>query len=182
MMDHPEHREVLGQWLNDHNFLLDGAEIGVLSGVFSRNILSQWKGKNLFMVDPLIQQPVDVYREDDGRFNYAVSRKLCRELTHEDHRAILMLELSSDASRKFGTGSLDFVYIDANHSYEFVIQDMDLWWPKVKPGGLFGGHDYYNSTVPPYFNEVERAVLDWSKNMGIPFEVSKKCSSWWMRK
>jgi len=38
--------------------------------------------------------------------------------------------------------SLDFVYIDANHTLSFAMADMQSWWPKVKRGGFLGGHDY----------------------------------------
>lgn len=42
----------------------------------------------------------------------------------------------------FADASLDFVFIDANHSYEAVINDIRAWWPKIRPGGLLAGHDY----------------------------------------
>jgi hypothetical protein len=74
------------------------------------------------------------------------------------------------------------VYIDANHAYENVIEDMTLWWDKVVPGGILCGHDFYNCTTHPFYNEVERAVEDWSRERGIDFCVTTKCSSWWMPK
>ena len=43
--------------------------------------------------------------------------------------------------------SLDLVYIDGNHDYEHVIEDITNWFPKVKPGAIFGGHDYSWQTV-----------------------------------
>ena len=48
-------------------------------------------------------------------------------------------EVGSDI---FSDESLDFVYIDANHAYDFVKQDIELWWPKVKKGGWLCGHDF----------------------------------------
>ena len=47
-----------------------------------------------------------------------------------------------DAVKDFDDESLDFVYIDGNHLYPAVKKDIDLWWPKVKAGGVMGGHDY----------------------------------------
>jgi len=38
--------------------------------------------------------------------------------------------------------SLDFVFLDANHTYESVREDIELWTPKVRVGGLISGHDY----------------------------------------
>jgi hypothetical protein len=46
------------------------------------------------------------------------------------------------AATLFTNSSLDFVFIDANHSYEAVLSDLHAWWPKIRPGGLLAGHDY----------------------------------------
>ena len=40
-------------------------------------------------------------------------------------------------------GFFDFVFIDANHSYEAVREDVAAWAPKVRSGGIVSGHDYY---------------------------------------
>lgn len=49
---------------------------------------------------------------------------------------------SVEASKLYEDGSLDFVYIDANHTYEGVKEDIEVWMPKIKPTGYIGGHDY----------------------------------------
>jgi hypothetical protein len=54
----------------------------------------------------------------------------------------LIRKSSSDASKDFEDESVDIVFIDANHSYESVKNDIDLWLPKVKRGGVLYGHDY----------------------------------------
>lgn len=59
---------------------------------------------------------------------------------------------SSESARFFDDGSVDFVFIDANHTYDFVKADVLAWLPKIKPGGIIAGHDY---NAP---HEVERAV------------------------
>ncbi len=56
-------------------------------------------------------------------------------------------------SRTFADASLDFVFIDGDHSYPAVCADIDAWLPKIKPGGWIGGHDYDRIGV-------ERAVLE----------------------
>lgn len=56
---------------------------------------------------------------------------------------VRMLPVSSvDAARMFEDESIDFIYIDAAHEYEDVKKDMELWFPKVKKGGVFAGDDY----------------------------------------
>ena len=61
--------------------------------------------------------------------------------------------LSLDVAPTVADGSLDFVYIDGDHSYEMALADMRAWWPKVKAGAFLGGHDW----ILP---DVKRAVLD----------------------
>ena len=53
--------------------------------------------------------------------------------------------LSVEAAADFADQSLDFVFIDARHTYDAASQDLAAWWPKVKPGGLIAGHEYVHS-------------------------------------
>jgi hypothetical protein len=70
---------------------------------------------------------------------------------------------SKKTSEIFHDSSLDFIYIDANHSYDFVKEDLELWYPKVKPGGWVMGHDYLK--------------LDWEQP---PFADNHKDKHIWM--
>jgi SAM-dependent methyltransferase len=63
---------------------------------------------------------------------------------------------SLEAVNGFEDNSLDFVFIDASHEYEDVVQDLKAWYPKVKPGGVLAGHDYYPAN--PEWCGVLRAV------------------------
>tara|TARA_R110000868_G_scaffold140124_2_gene355437 strand:+ start:1125 stop:1706 length:582 start_codon:yes stop_codon:yes gene_type:complete len=58
-----------------------------------------------------------------------------------------------EAYKLFADASLDFVFIDADHSYEGVLEDIQLWHPKVKTGGVLAGHDYD-------WTGVKQAVID----------------------
>lgn len=62
---------------------------------------------------------------------------------------------SVDMARQFKNGSLDFVFIDAEHDYESVRDDISAWLPRVRPGGIIAGHDY-----DPYFKGLIDAVND----------------------
>jgi hypothetical protein len=58
---------------------------------------------------------------------------------------ITMKGKSPEIADSFENESLDMVFLDANHAYESVIKDIDAWYPKVKKGGIFSGHDYIDS-------------------------------------
>jgi predicted O-methyltransferase YrrM len=49
---------------------------------------------------------------------------------------------SAASSQLFGDGEVDFCFVDASHVAEDVKRDIEAWWPKIKPGGTLGGHDY----------------------------------------
>ena len=53
----------------------------------------------------------------------------------------------------FENESLDFIFIDACHDYECVVDDLNAWFPKLKKNGIIAGHDYYAG-----FYGVEKAV------------------------
>lgn len=62
---------------------------------------------------------------------------------------------SSRAAGDFSPSSLDLVYIDGNHAYDYVIDDIQLWLPKVKKGGYLAGHDYgIRDGVKPAVNKL----------------------------
>jgi len=59
-----------------------------------------------------------------------------------EHKVNFMQMPSVDAANLIDDESLDFVFIDANHSYESVAEDIKAWFPKVRKGGIISGHDY----------------------------------------
>ena len=52
--------------------------------------------------------------------------------------------MSHEASQtmRIWSPGFDFIYLDANHSFKSVTQDLNDWWPILKSGGIFAGHDY----------------------------------------
>jgi predicted O-methyltransferase YrrM len=69
--------------------------------------------------------------------------------------------LSSEAQKLFEDNSVDIVYIDANHTYDAVKSDIQLWLPKIKNQGFISGHDYCKNLQP----DVYRAVTE---SLGFP--------------
>lgn len=80
---------------------------------------------------------------------------------------------SVDASHLFADESLDFVFIDAGHTYEDVYRDLRAWYPKVKPGGVFAGHDYTHKGFPGVAKAVHEFI---ETELHDTFEVNR--ASW----
>jgi len=76
---------------------------------------------------------------------------------------------SMEAVHLFSDESVDFVFLDASHSYEDVKNDIIHWLPKVKRGGVLAGHDYYHD--PNVWPDVKKAVDELLPN----FRVSEFC-------
>ncbi len=75
---------------------------------------------------------------------------------------------SVSASKKHEDNSIDFVFIDASHEYDYVKKDIEAWFPKVKIGGVIAGHDYKNGWIG-----VDKAVDEFFINK--KFVVSQSC-------
>lgn len=55
----------------------------------------------------------------------------------------IVRDFSVEGSSRFEDGYFDFIYIDAAHDYTSVKEDVEAWWPKLKEGGVYSGHDYF---------------------------------------
>jgi predicted O-methyltransferase YrrM len=108
------------------------AEIGVAHGNFSASILAIARPRRLSLIDPWISRPE---LEESVRARFADEIRAGRvEVIHSTSEA---------ASGKFADQSLDWLYIDGNHNYEFVRKDLELYFPKVKRGGYIVCDDYH---------------------------------------
>ena len=93
---------------------------------------------------------------------------------------------SKQASKLYQDKSLDFVFIDAEHTYDAVKKDIEYWYFKIKNGGILAGHDYnypeVSSAVHDFFNFLNFT----SKNItqigsSISYKVNEfKGNSWYV--
>lgn len=119
-----------------------GAEIGVFEGGFSRVLLEKWEG-NLYLIDPWRELDESKYIDSSNhKYHQDAYLQTMNSIRGFESRAIMIRALSVQAVNLFKDNSLDFVYIDGNHSYNYVKQDLKKWYPKVKSGGYLMGHDY----------------------------------------
>lgn len=142
-------REQIGDFLKHHNLNGIGVELGSFKGQFANTILNNWGGK-LLMVDVWRELPHQEYDDASNHREHidAYSQSMENIKGFED-RAYMMRMKGEHACDFIQDESLDFIYIDANHTYDAVKQDLKLWYPKIKSGGLVMGHDY----LPDYFYE-----------------------------
>jgi FkbM family methyltransferase len=174
-------RMQLGEVLNELGLVGTGAEVGCAYGAYARRVLASWKGAKYLMVDLWASQPTDVYKEDQSGLRFDECFRECSSLAASDPRVRLIRQDSVLAARDVPDGSLDFVYIDANHAYGPVLADMDAWWPKIKPEGIFAGHDFYDVIGHGHHCEVKSAVERWMREHALFCHVTE-CTSWWSRK
>lgn len=178
-------RTELPHILNARGLLGDGVEVGVQQGEFSEWILMHWKGRTLYSVDPWREFSKDVY-QDTSNLPQAKQEDFYRETVdrlkpYGEHSRILRC-LSEEAVAMFKDRQLDFVYIDAQHHYDAVKEDIGLWAPKIKPGGILAGHDYREGYVDGVLFGVKPAVDEFVREHRLRAVISREAGypSWFI--
>lgn len=118
-----------------------GAEVGVAQGSFSEAMFDVIPYLKLYCVDswtPYKENRWSGSQERNEHHFQATTKRLFK------YNAEIINNFSMDAVKKIPLESLDFVYIDACHAFDFVMQDLIEWSKRVKPGGIVSGDDYYH--------------------------------------
>lgn len=132
-----------------------GAELGLWYGRTYGHLLKTCEGLNLIGVDLFAPQPENEGPEDWAQWDHEGNEAKCREIAAAfPDRATLYKMKTQDAAEAVEDASLDFVFIDADHSSEGVRRDIEDWAPKVKPGGAVMGHDIDWPTVRVIVEEL----------------------------
>lgn len=165
------------------------AEVGVFRGMFTVDLLSRLPGiTKYYCIDPW-----ELY--DDHLAT--LQRNSCeRTVSHENifrqfkkkiepwrSKVVIIRKMSQDALVNIPDDSLDAVFIDANHSYEYTKADILGWTPKVKVGGLISGHDIVDKgkakgVVRAVPFGVEKAV----KELLPGYQMNAHANVWWIIK
>lgn len=127
-----------------------GVEIGVRVGGHFRELIKNKKFKEglLYGVDCWTEDPSKPEINDIGLSQQELNQQyfnVVLEYSQNPHAKIIR-NYSYEASLSFPDNFFDFIYIDAAHDYDSVVEDLNAWWPKLKEGGLFSGHDYFPDT------------------------------------
>jgi hypothetical protein len=115
-----------------------GVEIGVYKAEYTEVLAKS--GLEIYGVDP--------WKLYDDYDNSRGQRRLDDQYAHSQRvlapypNVKLIRKTSAEAVEDFEDESLDFVYIDGNHWFQYVSEDICKWTKKIKPGGIICGHDY----------------------------------------
>jgi hypothetical protein len=140
-------RDELPEFFKNLGFKV-GVEVGVSWG---QNIVDYAKaGLQIYGVDPWLSYEDEPYKKIisiEGKYAKTIDHvyQYAKERTAPYPNCTLIRKMSADAARDFPNRSLDFVYIDANHSFGYIAMDLMKWANKVKKGGVIAGHDYYST-------------------------------------
>ena len=151
------------------------AEIGVWKGDFSETILDRNQPARLNLVDPWLFVPTLPCRwyggaqaqsqHDMDMIHQGVVSRFARASNITIHR-----KPSAQAVGGFPDRSFDWIYIDGDHSYKSVLEDLRLWSAKVKPGGYLAGDDFDWKDESDEFS-VRQAVEQFAREGKLRLEV-----------
>jgi len=163
---------------------LVGAEIGIGEGIHASFFLKELDVNLIFLIDPYM-----VYKDERLTLKLEVikgwEKKAHARLDKYGHKIKWIKKKSVDATKLIAYNSLDFVYVDGNHTYESVKEDIFLYYPKVKKGGLLSGHDYEYKSVKQAVDEfVSKENLKLNiEDMGLgQFSGKGMKYDWWVWK
>lgn len=163
---------VISQVINENKFK-KCAEIGIGYGFHAKEILMNTELESLYLIDPYIHYPNDGFPNDVkklfGNFDN-LAKNVKKNLEPYNHRYTWFRQPSVTIKNdQISDGSLDLVFIDADHSYEAVIQDLEFWYKKIRSGGWLLGDDY-NSCHPG----TTKAVNEFANKMNLKLNFLKK--------
>ena len=141
---------------------LVGVEVGSASG---ENAIAMLNGsKNL----------TQLYLVDNNPHGF-----IHKALKPFESRAVLVVKPSVEASKDFPDKFFDYIYIDADHEFESVCQDIEVWMPKLKEHGIISGHDWWYKPVRDAVNySIAKKIIP---SLTGCEEINYLCD-WWIIK
>jgi len=150
-----------------------GAEIGVAQGDFSEVLLDRARPARLHLIDPwshleAADRDARAHLDEVARSSGCLSPPAYNELGDQQYSAacrrfagrpsvVINRQFSYKVAREFSDRYFDFVYLDGNHTYEYILQDLFDFAPKVKDDGLIMGHDFFEDA---FASDQHYGVID----------------------
>jgi hypothetical protein len=154
------------------------AEIGVFKGMNARVMLNYSENIYLYLIDGYERVTLftggPIMPPEYINNIKKISNDVLQEFKGRFERVYKQSEVAvSDFPDEF----FDYVYIDGEHLYDWVKRDIEMWYPKVKNGGMLAGHDYMMTEVSYPVNEF---CLNNHKRLST--YLSERDSDWWFIK
>lgn len=164
-----------------------GAEIGTDNGRYTKWLFLKNIGVKIYCIDPYLAY-------DDYIESHQINQEELNQHFENAKKRLVSFNVefvrkpSMESVKDFKDNSLDFVFIDGNHTFQYVVNDIAEWEKKVRPGGIVSGHDYwrsYDSKKPVYVKnltplekiklvQVKDAIRGWAgANRINPWFVTK---------
>lgn len=176
-----------------------GIEIGVQSGIYSDILLSKWNCCSTYvMVDPWLKQKNydDAANVNNEEQNRRFSDSMNVVTKYSSRVNFIILKTTSEKAVAYLKGNLfDFIYLDGRHDYLSVKSDIDWYYPLLKSGGIFAGHDYQDENGEEWMMDkngnknnnhkaVKSAVDEFAKSNKLEIVITneKIWKSWMIRK
>jgi hypothetical protein len=146
---------------------ITAVEIGVLGGENAENIVSFLNVKRLYLIDPYL-----VYPDAEGKPNRYVpaqKQKAYNRMRRFAKKVTWVYAKSDDAVNQI-PDNIDYIYIDGNHDYAFIKNDVENYYRKVRQGGILSGHDF--------FDDVAKAVTEFVELNNM--KLYTMMDDWWI--
>jgi len=185
----------LGAVMQSEHFTI-GLELGVQSGSYSKTILSKWPSCEKYHL-------VDVWAHQENYKDLANANQAQQDALYQvtldntaqwKEKINVCRNFTSNCVHTFDDEYFDFIYVDARHDYKGVYEDLVNYWPKLKVGGIFAGHDYvtqddgpspaqnwtvnYDGTIDETGTVVKGAVDKFATSVCRQVTVSYRESAW----
>ncbi len=175
-----KHYRVFYEILKERPHMI-GCEVGVHTGLMPKHLLNALPTiQRYYAVDPWESYKMysgKIYRKPGNpkvkTWRQSILKFYDNTYKHK-HKVIMMRMTSIDSVKHFEDESLDWVFIDANHEYRYIKENLNIWVPKVKSGGVVAGHDYGNKWVG-----IKRAVDEFVPKDKL--HIEDHCVWWYIK-
>ena len=141
-------------------------ELGTRFGESTISLNSNSIIKRLVTIDPYLRY--EDYKGDGG-WNTATDEtyERTKRLLSSFSNIEMVRAMSSDAVDIFEDNSIDFIFVDGNHTYQYILEDLELYYPKVKSGGTLCGDDYFMEAGAYGKKMVQEAVNEFAEKYSL---------------
>ena len=172
--------ERITSFTQQHKLFGHFVEVGVMTGKFSKNLL-KCNPNRLTLIDPWFKYDHQIFGDylkfTQEKYDQTFVRVSGFFSAYSNVDILRMTSL--EGAKRFGDGTLDLVYIDANHKYEFCYDDLNAWWPKIRTGGVLCGHDYQSKGVK---KAVTQFVAEQKINPNFEITSEVGCATYFLLK